>query len=127
MYGYRLSRNGFKFKFVTKLVEDEGDTCSGIQCEVKGSLIIHLRFNHDSTVVRHVVGDYRKGAVLVKRSGATAENKYRCQQRDFQIQLDLQARYRVRLRPVALASYKTSIDYRQSAPYSANRPSYYER
>ena len=87
MDGYRFSWSGFKFKFVTKLVEDDGDARAGIQRKVKGSLIIYSRFNNNATAVDDVVGSDRKCAVLVKRTGTTTQNENRCQQKDFQIQL----------------------------------------
>ncbi len=87
MDDYRFSRSGFKFKFVTKLVEDDGDARAGIQRKVKGSLIIYSGFNNNATAVYDVVGSDRKCAVLVKRTGTTTQNENRCQQKDFQIQL----------------------------------------
>ncbi len=86
MDDYRFSRSGFKFKFVTKLVEDDGDARAGIQRKVKGSLIIYSRFNNNATAVYDVVGGDRKCAILIKDTGTSTQNETRCEQKDFQHQ-----------------------------------------
>ena len=87
MDDYLFTRNEFKFKSVTELIEDSGDACGGIQRKLKRPLTVDVRFNDDASTIFDVVGCDRKRAVLVKHTGATTQRKGRCQPKDVEIQL----------------------------------------